>query len=198
MHRLLTTTLLSALVSLSLGLMAAHALNLQYVVQLAGTAVGETRQIDTDGDGVPDKEANCFDLPLTDPNTGLTVGTGSDCLSDVEVLNEADDACNPADSLEGCAVRLVDTTIFQFASGTIVSQGPVSIPVVLDAGSSAAGVTHITGSFPAENNILYGTGVFEGVTGTVRVSGGVNMSNTVSDNEITFDCFFALRATDNL
>ncbi|MDH3605170.1 MAG: hypothetical protein OEU26_36705 [Candidatus Tectomicrobia bacterium] len=192
MHRLLTTTLLVALGSFSLAPLSAHARSLEYVVKLAGAAVGEMRHIDTDGDGAPDKEANCFDVPLTDPNTGLTVGTGSDCLSDLEVLNENDAGCNSADSLVGCAVRLIDTTIFEFDDGTLVSQGPVSIPVVLDEVSPGAGITHITGSFPVENNILYGTGRFEGGTGSVRLSGGVDMSETVSDNEIIFDCFFAL------
>lgn len=194
MHRSLMMALIVTFVSLSIGSLSAHALNL--VVQLAGTAVGETREIDTDGDGVPDKEANCFDLDLVDPNNGLKVGTGSDCLSDLEVLNPDDPDCNPAESLVGCAVRLIDTAILQFNDGTIVSQGAVSIPVVLDDGTRDAGISHITGSFPTENNILYGTERFEGVQGSVRVSGGVDMTDTVAANEITFDCFFYLQTEE--
>lgn len=195
MHRRLTTALIVTLISLSFGLLSAQALSL--VVQLGGTAVGETRQIDTDGDGAPDKEANCFDVDLVDPNSGLKLGIGSDCLSDLEVLNPGEPGCeDPAASIAGCNVRLIDTTIFQFIDGTIVSQGAVSLPVALDEGSLNAGITHVTGSFPTENNILYGTGRFENAQGRVRVSGGVNMSNTVAANEITFDCFFYVQTEE--
>jgi hypothetical protein len=185
------TTLVITVVSLFIGLLSAQAGNV--VLHLAGTQVGETRQIDTDGDGAPDKEANCFDVALVDPNSGLQLGTGSDCLSDVEVLNPDDPACNPAESLVGCAVRLIDTAIFQFIDGTVVAQGAGRLPVVLDDSSRSAGITHVTGSFPTTNNILYGTGRFENVQGQVRVSGAVDMTNTVAANEITFDCFFYLQ-----
>jgi hypothetical protein len=192
MHRKLTTALVVTFVSLSMGLLSAQAASL--VVQLAGTAVGEMRQIDTNGDGTLDKEANCFDVDLVDPNSGEKLGTGSDCLSDLEVLNPGDPGCeNPAESIGGCDVRLLDTTIFNFSDGTLVSQGAVSIPVANDEDTLDAGITHVTGSFPTENNILYGTGRFENVQGKVRVSGGVNMSTTVETNEITFDCFFHLQ-----
>lgn len=195
MHRRLTMALIVTLISLSFGLLSAQALSL--VVQLGGTAVGETRQIDTDGDGAPDLEANCFDVDLVDPNSGLKLGIGSDCLSGVEVLNPGEPGCeDPTQSIAGCNVRLIDTTIFQFNDGTLVSQGPVSIPAVLDEGSLNAGITHVTGSFPTENNILYGTGRFENAQGRVRVSGGVNMSNTVAANEITFDCFFYVQTEE--
>jgi hypothetical protein len=192
MHRKLTAALVVTFVSLSMGLLSAQAASL--VVQLAGTAVGEMRQIDTNGDGTPDKEANCFDVDLVDPNSGEKLGTGSDCLSDLEVLNPGDPGCeNPDESIGGCDVRLLDTTIFNFSDGTLVSQGAVSIPVANDEDTLDAGITHVTGSFPTENNILYGTGRFENVQGKVRVSGGVNMSTTVKTNEITFDCFFHLQ-----
>jgi hypothetical protein len=189
------TTLVVTVVSLSIGLLSAQAGSV--VLRLAGTQVGETRQIDTDGDGVPDKEANCFDVDLVDPNNGLKLGTGSDCLSDVEVLNPGAPGCeDPTVSIAGCNVRLIDTAIFQFSDGTIVSQGAVSLPVALDEGTLNAGITHVTGSFPTDNNILYGTGRFENVQGRVRVSGGVNMTNTVAGNEITFDCFFHLQTEE--
>jgi hypothetical protein len=68
--------------------------------------------------------------------------------------------------------------------------------VALDEGTLNAGITHVTGSFPTDNNILYGTGRFENVQGRVRVSGGVNMTNTVAANEITFDCFFHLQTEE--
>jgi hypothetical protein len=192
MYRTLTTALVVTMISLSIGLLSAQASNV--VLRLAGTQVGEMRQIDTNGDGTPDKEANCFDVDLVDPNSGLKLGTGSDCLSDVEVLNPGQPGCeNPDQSIAGCNVRLIDTAIFQFSDGTLVAQGAVSIPVALDEGTLNAGITHVTGSFPTENNILYGTGRFENVQGRVRVSGGVNMSNTVAANEITFDCFFYLQ-----
>ena len=193
MYRILTMAVLVALISLSVGLLSAHAVSLEIVVQLVGTAKGEERDIDTDGDGDTDMKANCFDVDLVEPNSGLKLGTASDCLSNLEPLNAHDDACDPDQSLEGCNVRLVDTTFFRFTTGdTIVAQGPVSIPVVLDRVSPKTGITHITGSFSNKNNILYGTGRFEDVKGRVRLSGAVDMSDTVANNIITFDCFFYL------
>jgi hypothetical protein len=40
------------------------------VYQLKGTAVAETRDIDTDGDGSLDTTADCFDVEVYDPRTG--------------------------------------------------------------------------------------------------------------------------------
>lgn len=166
------------------------------VVQLLGADVGEMRQIDTDGDGENETEANCFDVPLVDPQTGWQLGTASDCLSDAEVVNEADPACTPAESLNGCAVRLVDTTFFRFKyHGTIVSQGSVTIQPVLDPDTLETTTTHITGSIPHPlvDNILYGTERFTHAKGSVRLSGAVDMGELAERNVIDFNCLFIIR-----
>lgn len=191
---MIQTALLIALISLTVGALSAQAMSLELAIRLIGSAVGDMRSIDTDGDGTPDKDANCFDVDLIDPGSGLHIGTASDCISDAEVLNPNDPACQLPDSFDGCVVRLIDTTFFRFNDGTMVSQGGVSIQPAVDAETIKAGRSHITGSFPTGNNITYGMERFEGVQGSVRLSGGVDMSKLVSDNIIDFDCLFILRA----
>ncbi|MGI9295630.1 MAG: hypothetical protein ACR2PS_16745, partial [Pseudomonadales bacterium] len=48
------------------------------------------------------------------------------------------------------------------------------------------GVTHVTGSFPTEDNV-FGLGAFKNIKGRSRVSGGLN----ITDPELhEFDCIF--------
>ena len=44
-----------------------------------------------------------------------------------------------------------------------------------------------------ENSVLSATGIFEGLEAGVRLGGAVNLSRLGSDNEITFDCLWAIR-----
>ena len=55
-------------------------------------------------------------------------------------------------------------------------------------------MTVVTGAIPAagEESVLSGTGVFEGVSGQVRLSGAVDMSELESETKITFDCVFII------
>lgn len=152
------------------------------VVKLIGTAVGEPRMVpDIDGDGIED-EANCFDLTVIDALTGEIIGTGTDCLSNV--------------TESGTGLALVGTAYFNFEDGTVVTRGLTSVQPKLHGSPE---ITHITGAIPTEgaNDILSGTGIFEGATGSVRLSGAVNMSKVTSDNEITFGCVFIIPAPIN-
>ncbi|MEM8528142.1 MAG: hypothetical protein AAGG68_26095 [Bacteroidota bacterium] len=149
------------------------------VVRLVGTAVGEMRPVpDIDGDGQEDM-GNCFDLTLLDANTGKVLGTGTDCLSNVESV--------------GDGLAIVGTAIFNFEDGTLVTRGLTSVRPKTHGSPS---ITHITGAVPTKssNDILSGTGQFEGVKGGVRLSGAVDMSKVESDNEITFNCVFVIPA----
>ncbi|TET99691.1 MAG: hypothetical protein E3J23_04290 [Candidatus Stahlbacteria bacterium] len=147
-----------------------------YVVQIRGSDVGETRMVpDIDGDGKLD-EANCFDIEMVDLTTNKVIGTATDCLSNVKKV--------------GDGLALVGTTYFNFENGTIVSRGNTSVQ---PATHEYKGVTHITGAAPSGgNDIISGTGEFEGATGSVRLSGMVDMSNTMDENIIKFDCIFVI------
>lgn len=149
------------------------------IVKLVGTAVGEMRTVpDIDGDGVDDM-GNCFDLTLIDANTGKVLGTGTDCLSMVQEV--------------GDGLALTGTAFFNFEDGTLVTRGLTTVQPKTHGSST---ITHITGAIPTDesNDILSGTGQFEGVRGGVRLSGAVNMDRVASDNEITFNCVFIIPA----
>lgn len=149
------------------------------VVRLIGTAVGEMRTVpDIDGDGVDDM-GNCFDLTLVDANTGKVIGTGTDCLSNVQEV--------------GDGLALTGTAFFNFEDGTLVTRGLTTVQPKTHGSTT---ITHITGAVPTgdSNDIISGTGQFEGVKGGVRLSGAVDMERVVSDNEITFNCVFIIPA----
>ena len=152
------------------------------VVRLIGTAVGEMRSVpDIDGDGIEDM-GNCFDLTLVDAYTGKILGTATDCLSEITTV--------------GDGLALVGTAFFNFENGTVVTRGLTTVQPTTHGSSS---MTHITGAIPTStsNDILEGTGEFEGLQGGVRLSGAVNLSNIQSDNEITFNCVFVIPAFFN-
>ncbi len=146
------------------------------VVALRGTAVGEMQPIPATDAGT--EEALCFTIDLVDLATGDVIGDATDCLADLEGDGEI-------------GIALVGTTTFNFPDGTLVSRGLTTVQPVL-VGSVA--YTHITGAVPepGENSVLSGTGVFDGATGEVRLSGAVNMSELDSDGKITFDCVFVI------
>jgi hypothetical protein len=146
------------------------------VVALRGTDTGEMMEIPATGAGTT--EALCFTVDLVDLATGDVIGDATDCLADLE-----------GDGVTG--LSLIGTTTFNFPDGTLVSRGTTTVQPVLDG---SVDYTHITGAVPVdgENSVLSGTGVFEGATGQVRLSGAVNMSELDSDGKITFDCVFVI------
>lgn len=147
------------------------------IVALKGTGTAQARTVpDIDGDSVDDP-ATCFDIDLVDLKTDNVIGSASDCLSDITPV--------------GDGLALVGTTYFNFNEGTLISRG---LTTVQPTTHGSPDVTHITGAIPSpgDNNIVGGTGPFVGATGTVRLSGAVNMSKLNSDGEITFDCVFVI------
>ena len=168
-----------------LGLLSAPAYSADaLVVNLRGTAIAQQLTVpDIDGDDNEDP-ALCFDVDLVDPRRGSVVGSATDCLSNVEFLG------GPDTPIEEQEVKLINTTFFHFAEGTLVQRGRVTLqPVLFPTG----GATHLVGSAPelGEKNILSGDGEFSGVTGTSRLSGLVNMSR-LGDGLLTLDCLFVL------
>lgn len=120
----------------------------------------------------------CFDMDLVNAVTGRVIGSGSDCLSDI----------NPSDN---GGMSLTATSFFHFRHGTIVSQGLVSVQPKLHGLKE---FTHVTGAAPSpsENNVIYGDGRFKNAAGSVRLSGLVNLSRLATEGAIDFDCVFII------
>ncbi len=158
------------------------------VYQLKGTAIGEMRDIDTDGDGVPDTMATCFDVGLYDPRTGNQIGTATDCLSDVNVVIDDD----PANAPLGWNIALTGTTFFNLPGGTLVAQGLTTVrPTLQMTVRDGQEYTHVTGA-NGDDGIRYGTGMFQNFDGTARLSGLVNLAELATMGQITFDCLFVV------
>jgi hypothetical protein len=146
------------------------------VVALRGTGEGVVQPIpQTDGGST---EGLCFSVDMVDLASGNVIGDATDCLSDI-----VPDA--------GGGMALTGTTTFNFPGGTLVSRGRTTVQPVLDG---SVDFTHITGAVPedGDNSVLSGTGRFDRATGTVRLSGAVNLSELDSDGKITFDCVFVI------
>jgi hypothetical protein len=127
-------------------------------------------------DVILDPDTLCYEVPLERLGNGKIIGTGLDCLSDIQ-----------ADEETG-AITLTDVTVFNIKKKVLVSVSDVTIhPNLTD---DTENVTHITGSFPDEDNIVYGTKKFDDASGSVRLSGGVNMNEF--PEKIVFDCIFVI------
>ena len=149
----------------------------QIAVVLAGTANGETRDIN----GTP---MECFDVSLQNPANGEVIGTATDCLDLASIELIGDDG----------GMLVSNTTFFNFDDGTIVSLSRTAAQPVSDPLPSS-GSTHITGEIGSEDNILaaMGTGKYQGMKGNTRLSGAVDMSAfTGPGSPITFDCIFVI------
>ena len=147
------------------------------VLNLVGTGtMYESTVPDIDGDGVEDP-AVCFDVDLVDGKNRQIIGTATDCLSDIVPF--------------GDGVSLVGTSFFHLSKGTLITRGNTTVkPVVSSSVTTPAGnpITHETAAAATGNSILDGTRRFAGATGTVRLSGMVNLSEF--PDEAFFDCLF--------
>ena len=125
-------------------------------------------------------------LDVVNVNTGEVIGKGDDCLSQV------------ADGSNG-GVILTGTTFFNLPEGQLVSRGRTTVQ---PSNEIAAGspYTHITGAIPAPgtNQVVSGTGDFSGSSGTVSLSGTVDLSNFAANpgDPVGFDCLFAINLKD--
>lgn len=136
---------------------------------------------DIDGDGYED-EAFCFDVDLINAKNRQVVGTATDCLSNIESGSEG-------------GLQLVGTTYFNLPKGSLVTRGVTSVQSVNRPTVTPDGVpiSHITGASSDENAVLWGTGRFEGLQGTSRLSGMVDLTNFDGEGTpIVFDCLFVV------
>ena len=138
----------------------------------------------------PDKEgevvtALCHNVDLFNAKNGKRIGTATDCLSNF---------ANPA---LPSGTTLVGTTTFWLPQGKLVTQGRTRVqPAAPTTITTTDGhpITHTTGASAAGNSILEGTKRFKDATGTVRLSGLVDLENFTGNDEgsIFFDCLFVI------
>ncbi len=151
-----------------------------YIFNLVGTATAYQGMVPSlDGQG--EMEADCFDVDLVDLKNQRLIGTATDCLSVQEIMGEAE------------FIRLIGTTTFNLPQGTLTTQGLTTVAKVMQVTNTPAigEVTHFTAAAGTDNAILGGTSRFRNATGTVRLSGMVNLSE-LGSGVITFDCIFVI------
>ena len=152
------------------------------ILNLKGTGTMYVNTVpDIDGDG-NDDEAYCFDVELINMRNQKVIGTATDCLANITPV--------------GDGVAVVGTTYFHLPQGTLISRGLTTAQPVVHLTTTTSGqpVTHITGASSTENAILGGTNGFEQSTGTVRLSGMVDMSGFMGNpgDPVSFDCIFVI------
>jgi len=181
-----TNIFLAILVTLlSAGAASAAGIGKNIVVVLAGTGTPDTsgehfRQLGLEDELSELGGAFCFDIDLIDAKTGNVIGSGADCLSGM----------TPSTTDNG--MSLTATTFFYFPGGTLVSQGQVTVQPILTNSAGTPQFTHVTGAapLPTESNVIYGDRKFKKATGSVRLSGLVNLMNFPAS--IDFDCVFVI------
>lgn len=134
-----------------------------------------------------EEEAMCFDVDLVDMKSGETIGTATDCLSDVQP--------------KGDGMSIVGTTLLNMPEGSFVIRGKISAQPVLEETVLESGqvITHITGASSTENSIIGGTGIYEYSTANVRLSGLVDMANFDANEGdlVVFDCLLYIHLNLN-
>jgi hypothetical protein len=130
--------------------------------------------------------AMCFDVDLIDMSTGLKIGSATDCLSEI-VEHELDN---------GMAV--VATTTFTLPDGSATVRTLVSVQPVSDSedfiDSSGRMYTHMSGAIGDRSAVIDSTGSLQGISGTGRLSGLLDMShfNEQEGDIIIFNCLFEI------
>ena len=138
---------------------------------------------DNDGQSV---DALCHDVDLFNAKNGQRIGTATDCLS------------NFSDPPLASGTALVGTTTFWLPQGKIVTQGRTRVqPAAPTTITTTDGhlITHTTGASADGNSILEGTKRFKNATGTVRLSGLVDLAKFSGKDDggsIFFDCLFVI------
>lgn len=132
----------------------------------------------------------CFDGTLTSIASGRIIGRAVDCLDPKNL----DNAFTKGNSLDD-SIALIGTTVFELHRGTIISQGNTTVrPVTWPDQPN----THITGAIPqpGANSIKAGTHGYSDASGSVRLSGSVDMRDFVTETgegTISFSCLFVIK-----
>lgn len=123
-------------------------------------------------------EFQCHTMPLIDPATKLQLGSGIDCLANIQKDGNG-------------GLTLTAVSFFVLPSGTLVSAGQTTLAAFIDNFGDGSGGdnarTHVSGAVPSGYNIIAATGQFAGMKGKVRLSGTMNIGDS-----LFFDCIFVL------
>ena len=155
------------------------------VLKLAGTGFMYPMEVPGMEEGDDPMEAMCFDIDLVNVKNNKIIGTGTDCLSNVDVKENGN-------------VSLIGTTYFHLRKGTLIARGAVTVqPVPEDfklVGADGHQYSHITGAASDEDSIIGGTGKFANSTGRARLSGMVDMTEfTMNEGDpLAFNCLFVV------
>ena len=169
---------------LTLGLAPSHAQGngKRLVLNLVGEATAVEIIIPDPDNPILTTTAFCYDVDLFNAKNTQLIGTATDCLSNFDMI--------------GGGVALVGTTTFRLPQGTFVTQGRTTVQPAVTPITTTDGhpITHTTGASAAGNSILEGTKKFKNATGTVRLSGLVDLNNFNLENGgmIFFDCLFVV------
>ena len=123
----------------------------------------------------PIADALCYQAELVDAHTDRVIGSGIDCLENIQMV--------------GGGISLDRTTFFHFPQGELVASGVTTVAPVT---GGSPGFTHVVGDIPAPgtNSIVDGTRRFSGATGSVRLSGAVDLSGFPAATG--FNCIFVI------
>ena len=143
------------------------------VFHLKGKAIGETRKIPR-VEATGTDEGNCFDVDMLDPKDHTRIGSATRCFTDIQTVEDG--------------FAATETTFLNFRDGIIVARNRTTIQPILDG---VAEMTHIIGAVPppSATNLLveHSTGHYQGMPGSLRLGGVVDLNHFQNNNEMTFD-----------
>ncbi len=122
----------------------------------------------------------CFEVPMNSAETGLFLGTGLDCLFNIE-----------ADPSGIVTLEAISAFRFRF-SGTIWARGDTTVAPLLAPHS--AGATHATGGWTTDPNVFLTTGEFSNYIGNTRLSGLVDL--TAFPGQMGFRCMWQIHLAE--
>ena len=134
--------------------------------------------------GVPETDegttvATCHDHEIIDLRTNRIIGTATDATADVSAV-------------DGGLVA-TGTTFFRLPQGNLTIRGRGTIQPMLEGNPMLdnSPVTHIAGIFPepGANDVLGGTGAFEGAKGTFGLLGALDLTNA-AQGQSKFHCVY--------
>jgi len=144
----------------------------EIVLRGEGVVQGQIFQVTDPITGI-EIESTCFTMDLVNPSTSKVIGTLQDCNLETVVFED------------GSMISHVITTFSIDGQGTITSIAEV-IQKPIEHG------IYRTFFNPLEDNIIQGTGNFQGIKGTVSLRGEVDLSQ-FEQGIVRFNCTFTIK-----
>ena len=118
-------------------------------------------------------KATCHDHEIIDLHNNRVIGRATDATADINA------------DFEGDGMVATGTTFFKLRQGNFTVRGRGTIQPILEGNPTLndAPVTNIAGIFPepGENQVIEGTGIFEGAEGTFTLLGALDTTNFAGD-----------------